>query len=251
MSFPKVNPVQTKSYIALQNHYGHLKDIKLKQHFEQNKNRFNEFSINWNDFLFDFSKNHINDETKKLLIDLANECNLKDAIDSMFGGAVINETENRAVLHTALRNISSNPVFVDGEDVMPSINKVLAHMNFFTNNIHKGTWKGYTGKAITDIVNIGIGGSDLGPVMVCEALKAYKVEHINVHFVSNVDATHIVETLKNINAETTLFIIASKTFTTQETMANAGTAKDWFLSFAKDEMHIKNYDYILFTPLKI
>jgi len=250
MSFPKVNPVQTKSYIALQNHYGHLKDIKLKQHFEQNKNRFNEFSINWNDFLFDFSKNHINDETKKLLIDLANECNLKDAIDSMFGGAVINETENRAVLHTALRNISSNPVFVDGEDVMPSINKVLAHMNFFTNNIHKGTWKGYTGKAITDIVNIGIGGSDLGPVMVCEALKAYKVEHINVHFVSNVDATHIAETLKNINAETTLFIIASKTFTTQETMANAGTAKDWFLSFAKDEMHIKKHFVALSTNAK-
>ena len=250
MAFPKINPTQTNSYKLLELHFQEIKNTTLKQLFENNSKRFDEFSIKWNEFVFDFSKNHITTKTKSMLLDLANECKLNDAIDAMFKGIAINETENRAVLHTALRNRSNRPVFVDGEDVMPGINKVLAHMNFFTNNIHNGTWKGYNGKAITDIVNIGIGGSDLGPVMVCEALKAYKIEHINIHFVSNVDATHIAETLKKVNAETTLFIIASKTFTTQETMANANTAKDWFLKIAKDEIHIKKHFVALSTNAK-
>jgi len=250
MPLPKTNPSQTKAYKALQEHYKNISAKKINSLFEEDENRFEKFSIEWNNFLVDYSKNYIDDETKKLLLQLANECNLKQAIEAMFNGDAINETEQRAVLHTALRNRSNTPIIVDGEDVMPNVNKVLAHMNFFTNNIHKGTWKGFSGKAITDVVNIGIGGSDLGPVMVCEALKAYKVEHINVHFVSNVDATHIAETLKKLNAETTLFIIASKTFTTQETMANASTAKDWFMKFAKDEAHIKKHFVALSTNTK-
>jgi glucose-6-phosphate isomerase len=247
MSLAKVNPIQTNAYSFLTAHYKKVNGHSLKSLFENDVNRFEKYSICWNDFLFDFSKNHVTEETLRLLIDLANECKLKEAIESMFNGEPINENENRSVLHTALRNKSNSTILVDGEDVMPKINKVLAHMNFFTNNIHKGTWKGYTGKPISDIVNIGIGGSDLGPVMVCEALKAYKVEHINIHFVSNVDATHIAETLKKLNAETTLFIIASKTFTTQETMANAATAKQWFLNFAKDTEHIKKHFVALST----
>ncbi|MEM6764453.1 MAG: glucose-6-phosphate isomerase, partial [Bacteroidota bacterium] len=193
------------------------------------------------------SKNIITEETMMLLRNLAEECQLPAAIDSMFSGDKINETEGRAVLHIALRNLSGDSIVVDGEDVMPEVQAVLAKMEAFTTQLHSGGWKGYTGKGITDIVNIGIGGSDLGPVMVTEALKPYWKEGMNVHYVSNVDGTHIAETLKNVSPETTLFMIASKTFTTQETMTNAHTARSWFLETAKDEEHIKKHFVALST----
>jgi glucose-6-phosphate isomerase len=215
------------SWIALQNHFEDFKDTHLKDLF-LNKNRFSDFSIHFNDILLDFSKNRINSETLSLLLDLAKETRVRDGIDAMFLGKEINNTEKRSVLHTALRNCSNIPVYVDGADVMPEINKALLKMKGFTEDVRSGSWKGYSGKPITDIVNIGIGGSDLGPLMVTEALKPYGGK-LNVHFVSNVDGTHIVETLKNKNPETTLFVIASKTFTTQETLTNANSAKDWFL----------------------
>lgn len=185
--------------------------------------------------LLDYSKNRITEETFSLLLQLAVQCNVKEGIEDMFTGKKINITENRAVLHTALRNRSNMPVYVDGKNVMEDINSVLAQMKKFTESVRNGDWKGYTGKSITDVVNIGIGGSDLGPVMVCEALKPYAKDGLDVHFVSNVDGTHIAETLKKVDPETTLFIIASKTFTTQETIANAESAKAWFLEHAKDE----------------
>ena len=215
------------SWIALQNHFEDFKDTHLKDLF-LNKNRFSDFSIHFNDILLDFSKNRINSKTLSLLLDLAKETRVRDGIDAMFLGKEINNTEKRSVLHTALRNCSNIPVYVDGADVMPEINKALLKMKGFTEDVRSGSWKGYSGKPITDIVNIGIGGSDLGPLMVTEALKPYGGK-LNVHFVSNVDGTHIVETLKNKNPETTLFVIASKTFTTQETLTNANSAKDWFL----------------------
>ncbi|RYY32335.1 MAG: glucose-6-phosphate isomerase, partial [Sphingobacteriaceae bacterium] len=197
--------------------------------FANDSERFKKFALQFEDILIDYSKNRIDEETVALLVQLAKECGVKQALEAMFNGDKINVTENREVLHTALRNRSNTPVLVDGKDVMPSINAVLAQMKTFTEAVLGGEWKGYTGKAITDVVNIGIGGSDLGPVMVTEALKAYKT-HLNLHFVSNVDGTHIAETLKEIDPETTLFLIASKTFTTQETMANAHSARDWFLA---------------------
>lgn len=227
--FPKINFTRTTAYSYLADHYIQLSEKSLKDLFAEDSNRFKKFSIYLHDILVDYSKNRIDDQTVALLVQLARECKLPEAIEAMFSGEKINATEGRQVLHTALRNQSGRPVVVDGEDVMPSINAVLKHMKDFCHSIHSGEWKGYTGKTITDVVNIGIGGSDLGPVMVTEALKSYKT-HLDVHFVSNVDGTHIAEILKKVNPETTLFLIASKTFTTQETMANAQSAKDWFLA---------------------
>lgn len=236
----KQNPTETQAWKNLQEHYNQINSTTLTSLFAENTNRFSEFSIKFNDILIDYSKNRITSQTTKLLFGLANECGLKDAIESQFKGEYINETENRAVLHTALRNRSNQSVVVDGKDVMPEVNRVLNQVKTFSDKVISGEWKGFTGKSITDVVNIGIGGSDLGPVMVVEGLKHYK-NHLNIHFVSNVDGTHIAETLKNLNPETTLFIVASKTFTTQETMTNAQSAKDWFLKSAKQEEVAKHF----------
>lgn len=226
---PRINFTATQAYKYLSSHYIDLAPKHLTELFTADKDRFAKFSITFGDILFDYSKNRIDDTTKALLLQLARECKLDDAIKAMFAGDAINETEGRAVLHTALRNQRNTPVLVDGKDVMPDVNAVLTKMREFSDRIISGNWKGHTGKAITDVVNIGIGGSDLGPVMVTEALKPYK-NHLNIHFVSNVDGTHIAETLKKVDPATTLFLIASKTFTTQETMANAHTARQWLLN---------------------
>ena len=226
---PNVNFTETQAYEYLADHFIDIASKSLKDLFQADPDRFNKFSITFNDILFDYSKNRIDDQTVALLIQLAKECRVKEAAVAMFSGEKINVTEGRPVLHIALRNRSNKPIYVDGKDVMEDVNRVLAHMKSFSEQIISGEWKGFTGKAITDVVNIGIGGSDLGPVMVTEALKAYK-NHLNMHFVSNVDGTHIAETLKTLNPETTLFLIASKTFTTQETMANAHSARDWFIA---------------------
>ncbi|WP_207426554.1 glucose-6-phosphate isomerase [Pedobacter sp. SYSU D00535] len=225
---PKINFTQTQAYQYLSDHLVEISNQHLRDLFAQDPSRFEKFSIQLGDILLDYSKNRINEKTFALLIQLAKECKLDEAIEAMFSGEKINATEGRSVLHVALRNQGNSPVMVDGADVMPEINEVLQKMEKFCNSVISGEWKGYTGKEITDVVNIGIGGSDLGPVMVTEALKPYKTR-LNLHFVSNVDGTHIAETLKKVNPETTLFLIASKTFTTQETMANAHTARDWFL----------------------
>ncbi len=242
-----MNPTMTQAWQALDSHFSEIKDIDIKQLFADDPQRFNTFTRLFNnDILCDFSKNIITPDTLQKLTALAEEIDLKAAINDMFTGKKINKTEDRAVLHTALRNRSDRPVFVDNEDVMPKVNAVLAQMKTFSDKIISGEWKGYTGKAITDVVNIGIGGSDLGPFMVTEALKPYK-NHLNMHFVSNVDGTHIAETLKKIDPETTLFLIASKTFTTQETMTNAHTARDWFLASAKDLKHVASHFAALST----
>ena len=226
---PNVNFTETQAYEYLADHFIDIASKSLKDLFQADPDRFNKFSITFNDILVDYSKNRIDDQTVALLIQLAKECRVKEAAEAMFSGEKINVTEGRPVLHIALRNRSNKPIYVDGKDVMEDVNRVLAHMKSFSEQIISGEWKGFTGKAITDVVNIGIGGSDLGPVMVTEALKAYK-NHLNMHFVSNVDGTHIAEALKTLNPETTLFLIASKTFTTQETMANAHSARDWFIA---------------------
>src|SRR5690606_27480981 len=244
--FPNVDFTTTQAYKYLADHYITLNEQSLKELFAEDPARFEKFSIQLEDILLDFSKNRINDQTVALLVQLAKECRLSDAIEAMFNGERINATEDRPVLHTALRNQSDRPVHVDGEDVMPKVRAVLAHMKDFTNRILSGEWKGYTGKEITDVVNIGIGGSDLGPVMVTEALKAYK-SRLNMHFVSNVDGTHIAETLKKIAPETTLFLIASKTFTTQETMANATSAREWFLQSGASEGDVAKHFAALST----
>jgi glucose-6-phosphate isomerase len=220
---------QTAAYHQLQKHYQEVQGLHLRDLFKQDPARFDQFSLRFEEILLDYSKNRITAETKALLIALAEECGLKAAIEAMFSGEAINETENRAVLHTALRNPNTVGIRVNGQEILPEIHRVLKQMESFSEAVSSGVWKGYTGKAIKHIVNIGIGGSDLGPVMVTEALKAYQHPHIELHFVSNVDGTHIAETLKKIDPETTLFMVASKTFTTQETMANAFTARDWFL----------------------
>ncbi len=225
---PTVNPVETQAWHKLTAHYLEMQASHMRQLFESDPDRFKKFQIQFEDILVDYSKNIINDYTVKQLLELAEECNLSEAIDAMFSGQAINQTEGRPVLHVALRNRSNKPVLVNGADVMPEVNRVLDQMKAFSDRLLSGSWKGYSGKVITDIVNIGIGGSDLGPLMVTEALKPYK-KNITPHFVSNIDGTHLVETLKPLNAETTLFIIASKTFTTQETMTNAESAKKWFL----------------------
>jgi glucose-6-phosphate isomerase len=232
---------QTSAFRKLKTHHKTISKTSIKELFAQDPKRASKFTLRFQDILVDFSKNQINGRTLSYLIDLANECQLNEAINKMFAGEAINATENRAVLHTALRNRSNEPVLVDGKDVMPDVNRVLAQMKEFSQAIRSGEWKGYSGKKITDIVNIGIGGSDLGPVMVTEALKPYGKKGLNVHFVSNVDGTHIAETLKDLNPETTLFMIASKTFTTQETMANAHTAREWFLKSAENEEFIKKH----------
>lgn len=242
-----INPTQTQAWKALTAHFETAKDMDLKTLFAQDAERFEHFSANFgSDILVDYSKNLINQETMEKLFALAEETELKAAIDAMFSGEKINQTEGRAVLHTALRNRSNKPVMVDGEDVMPAVNAVLEKIKAFTERVISGDWKGYTGKAITDVVNIGIGGSDLGPYMATEALAPYK-NHLSLHFVSNVDGTHIAETLKKVDPETTLFLVASKTFTTQETMTNAHTARDWFLASASDEAHVAKHFAALST----
>ncbi|NBO48986.1 MAG: glucose-6-phosphate isomerase [Chitinophagia bacterium] len=250
MSFPVIDPTSTAAWKKLSAHAEKMKQVHMRDLFKQNADRFSTYSIQHNDLLFDYSKNLIEEETIHLLFELADECRLKDAIESMFQGEKINQTEGRAVLHTALRNFSQQPVTNEGEDVMPKVKAVLAQMKNICQQVHSGEWKGYTGKKIKHIVNIGIGGSDLGPVMVTEALKPYWVEGIQVHFVSNVDGTHIAECLKVIEADSTIFLIASKTFTTQETMTNAHTAREWFLKHAGDEKHIAKHFVALSTNEK-
>ncbi|WP_066833816.1 glucose-6-phosphate isomerase [Rufibacter ruber] len=248
--FPAVNPTTTQAWEKLSQHFSQLQSAHLIDLFAQDPERFQKFSLTFEDILLDYSKNRITEETRSLLVELAQECGLQDAIAAMFSGEKINFTEDRSVLHVALRNQSNTPVLVDGQDVMPEVNRVLAQVEKFSNAIINGDWKGYTGKPISTIVNIGIGGSDLGPVMVTEALGAYKKPNITTYFVSNVDGTHIAETLKKIDAETTLFMIASKTFTTQETMTNAHSARSWFLEQVKDEEHIKKHFVALSTNAK-
>lgn len=237
----KKNPVRTAAWKALKSHYGVMKQRQMKDLFVEDPDRFNKFSIHFEDIIVDHSKNIINDETFRLLLDLARETGIEGAIEKMFSGDLINETENRAVLHTALRNRSNTPVIHAGRDIMPEINTVLSRMEEFSGRVTSGHWKGYTNRPVTDIVNIGIGGSDLGPVMVTEALKPYFRPNIRTHFVSNIDGTHIAETLKGLSPGTTLFLIASKTFTTQETMTNAHTARRWFMEAAKDEAQIRKH----------
>ncbi|EPL9796522.1 glucose-6-phosphate isomerase [Escherichia coli] len=245
-----INPTQTAAWQTLQKHFDEMKDVTIADLFAKDGDRFSKFSATFDDqMLVDYSKNRITEETLAKLQDLAKECDLAGAIKSMFSGEKINRTENRAVLHVALRNRSNTPILVDGKDVMPEVNAVLEKMKTFSEAIISGEWKGYTGKAITDVVNIGIGGSDLGPYMVTEALRPYK-NHLNMHFVSNVDGTHIAEVLKKVNPETTLFLVASKTFTTQETMTNAHSARDWFLKAAGDEKHVAKHFAALSTNAK-
>lgn len=242
MSLSRINPTETKAWRSLAHLYNNKAQFSLKNAFNENPNRYDEFSVQFEDLLLDYSKNLIDADVFSELLKLAEECELGKGVKAMFNGDKINETEGRAVLHTALRNRSDKPVFFEGADIMPLIRKELLHMKEFCGLIHGGSWKGFTGKKIENIVNIGIGGSDLGPVMVTEALKAYQLEGITTHFVSNIDGTHIAEVLKKVSAENTLFLIASKTFTTQETMTNAETAKKWFLeSGAKKEDVAKHF----------
>ncbi len=246
---PKINPMNTQAWNRLEEYHFEFEGKHMKELFANDANRFKKYSLKFEDILVDFSKNLVDDEVREALVEMANECGLKSAIESMFTGQKINVSEDRAVLHVALRNRSNAPIIVDGDDVMPEVNAVLGQMKDFSEKLISGAWKGYSGKSITDIVNIGIGGSDLGPLMVTEALKPYK-NHLNLHFVSNVDGTHIAETLKKVNPETTLFVVASKTFTTQETMTNANSARDWFLKTAKDEAFVKYHFVAVSTNAK-
>ncbi|MBA6156860.1 glucose-6-phosphate isomerase [Tenacibaculum sp. S7007] len=231
MPLKNINPTTTSAWKKLSNHFNEAKDFDLKDLFRKNKNRKADFSIEYSGLVFDYSKNLINQQAVDLLLELANEVDLKDAIEKYFSGDKINAIEDRAVLHTALRNTSEDPVYVDGKDVKPQIQSALRKVKSFSNKVISGKWKGFTGKSITDIVNIGVGGSDLGPDMVVEALQFYK-NKLNTHFVSNVDGDHVSEVLKKLNPETTLFVIVSKTFTTQETITNANTIRNWFLNSA-------------------
>eukprot|EP01133_Synstelium_polycarpum_P003395 gene3395-3855_t len=246
---PTINFTETNAYKYLADHFISINEKSLKDLFNEDPARFEKFSLIFEDILLDFSKNRMDDTTLALLLQLAKECKLDQAIKAMFSGERINQTEGRPVLHIALRNQSNKEILVDGKNVMEDVNKVLAKMEKFSKAIISGEWKGYSGKKITDVVNIGIGGSDLGPVMVTEALKAYK-NHLNMHFVSNIDGTHIVETLKQVNPETTLFLIASKTFTTQETMTNANSARAWFLQSGAAEKDIEKHFAALSTNEK-
>ncbi len=229
------------SWRQLCQHQQDIANLHMRDLFDADKNRFDKFSLKFADLLFDYSKHRITDETLPLLLQMAREAKIESWRDRMFAGEKINITEDRAVLHTALRNRSNTPVLVDGKDVMPEVNAVLKQMREFSEKVRSGEWKGYTGKAITDIVNIGIGGSDLGPVMVCGALKPYAKPDLNVHFVSNIDGAHLMSALEVCNPETTLFIVASKTFTTQETMTNGRSARTWFLEAAKDEAFVAKH----------
>ncbi|WP_114749736.1 glucose-6-phosphate isomerase [Pleomorphovibrio marinus] len=240
-----IDPTQTSAWKKLEQLS--KEDIQIKALFEKETNRFDKYHVQFRDILLDFSKNRITKKVWQHLLQLAEETSLKEAIGSMFSGKPINGTENRAVLHTALRNKSGASVYVEGKDVMTDVNEVLEKMRVFADKVSKGVWKGYTGKPIRSLVNIGIGGSDLGPVMVTEALKPYQNPNLDVYFVSNVDGTHITEVLKKVNPETTLFFIASKTFTTQETMTNAHTARNWFLENAKDEGEVAKHFVALST----
>lgn len=233
MTFPKINPTQTQAWKNLQLHFNQVSGLNMKSLFAQDAERAEKFHLSWNDFYVDYSKNRITDETIQLLLSLAKEANLSTAIESYFKGEAINQTEGRAVLHTALRSKEAS-ILVDGQNVIPEIESVKSKMRGFTQEVISGARKGFTGKTFTDVVNVGIGGSDLGPDMVVESLKFYK-NHLNIHFVSNIDGDHVQEILKNLNPETTLFVIASKTFTTQETLTNAETIKKWFLQSAKQE----------------
>ncbi|HNP16885.1 MAG TPA: glucose-6-phosphate isomerase [Fulvivirga sp.] len=244
---PTIDPTSTNAWQKLSGHFKEIENTHLRELFATDENRFDHFHIRFEDILLDYSKNRIEKETMNLLFDLCKECKLDEAIQSMFSGDSINQTENRAVLHTALRNRSNTPILVEGKDVMPDINRVLKQVELFSNKVINGEWKGYSGKPIEYIVNIGIGGSDLGPVMVTEALGSYKVPHIKTYFVSNVDGTHIVETLKKVDPESTLFLIASKTFTTQETMTNAHSARRWFLENGGYEESVKKHFVALST----
>ena len=237
----------SKPWKALESHYQSVSKIQMRELFENDPERFSRFSLQFNDIFLDYSKNRITEDTLALLYDLGHQAELSSWIKKMFVGEKINNTENRAVLHVALRNRTNDPIVVDGNDVMPQVNSVLNKMKHFSESVRSGEWKGFSDKSITDVVNIGIGGSDLGPVMVTEALKHYAQENLQVHYVSNIDGTHIIETLKPLNPETTLFIIASKTFTTQETITNATTAKNWFLQTAKDEAFVAKHFVALST----
>ena len=247
---PTINPTQTNAWKELENYFATFKGTQMKDMFAKDSQRAAKYSLQFEDIFVDFSKNLIDEKVMSLLLKLAEECGLKDAIEAEFTGEKINKTEKRSVLHIALRNRSNTPIFSDGKDVMPDVNRVLAQMKDFSEKIISGEWKGYTGKAIKSIVNIGIGGSDLGPLMVTEALKPYKKPNITSYFVSNIDGTHMAETLKKVDPETTLFIVASKTFTTLETMTNAQTAKDWFLKAAKDEKAVAKHFVALSTNAK-
>ena len=243
----KISPDKTKAWGKLSYHFDKIKHVHMKNMFKSDPDRFEKFCVRFNDIIIDYSKNRITDQTLKLLIDLANEINLKDAINKMFSGDLINETENRAVLHTALRNKNNSPVFVNNKNIMTDINIVLKKMKSFSSKLTSGELRGYTSKKITNIVNIGTGGSDLGPVMVTQCLQPYAKPGISIYFVSNIDGSHISETLKNLNPETTLFLIASKTFTTQETMTNAYTARKWFLQAAKNKSYVTKHFIALST----
>ncbi len=236
---PKINPTETNIWEYLVEHFLE-NEFDLRTLFAENPHRFEEFSVKRDNYLFDYSKNLINSTTMEYLLRLAEETKVKEAINLMFSGEKINETENKAVLHTALRDFSDKPIFVDGEDVKPKIKRVLSQMRLFSEKVISGEYRGFSGEKITDVVNIGIGGSDLGPVMVCSALKHYKTR-LNTHFISNVDGNHLAEVLKNLNPETTLFIVASKTFSTQETITNAFSAKKWFLQKATEEDVAKHF----------
>ena len=246
MALKTIDPTTTPAWEKLENHINELDDTSLRELFAADAERFEKYHLQACDILVDFSKNLVTDKTMGLLYELAREADVADAIEKMFTGDRINRTEDRAVLHTALRNRDNTPVYVDGRDVMPDVDRVLAQMKDFSQRVVDGQWKGYTGEAITDVVNIGIGGSDLGPNMVCEALKHYRTR-LNMHFVSNVDGTHIVETLRGLRPQTTLFIIASKTFTTQETMTNAHTAKEWFLGSGAQQSDVARHFVALST----
>ncbi|MFZ5594634.1 MAG: glucose-6-phosphate isomerase [Pseudomonadota bacterium] len=238
---------QSNAWQALQAHYQAMSRVHMRDLFDKDPQRFNKFSLQFDDLLLDYSKNIITEETLSLLLDLAHQAKVSDWIARMFSGEKINITESRAVLHIALRNRSNRPISVDGEDVMPAVNRVLTQMRSFSEAVRSGQWRGHSGRPISDVVNIGIGGSDLGPVMVTEALKPYGKEGLNVHFVSNIDGTHIAETLKHLDPETTLFIVASKTFTTQETLVNAQTAKQWLLKSAGDPAAVAKHFVALST----
>ncbi len=238
---PKINPTTTNAWQLLQLHYEEMKQVKLRDLFQTDSNRFSTFSHCTKNIVVDFSKNIITEKTLQLLLQLAEECEVKTAINAMFCGEKINETENRSVLHTALRNFSETPVYYEGKNIMSEVKSVLHQMKSFCSQVHLGEWKGFSGKKIDTIVNIGIGGSDLGPLMVTEALKPYWINNIQTFFVSNIDGSHLSNVLKNCDKETTLFVIASKTFTTQETMTNAHSARNWFLEKVKDEKQIAKH----------
>ena len=250
MSLSRINPAQTKAWTALQDHFNQDNTSDIKSLFESESNRAKDFSIQWNNFYVDYSKNALSKKTMDLLIDLSKEVGLSEAIAHYFNGTAINETESRAVLHTALRDKDATPINVDGENIIPQIREVKAQMKAFSNDIINGTKRGYTGKAFTDVVNIGIGGSDLGPAMVVEALKFYK-NHLKVHFVSNVDGDHVQEVIRELNPETTLFVVVSKTFTTQETLSNATSIKNWFLETASQEDVAKHFAAVSTNTQKI